>query len=523
VPLLHLGEGKYGLQFRAASDEGWLLDDKVSCMRIERQGDTVRLRLLLVNAPATLDKARTVDFALMPLPAKATPAGSRYFIWGGPDRDYRHAAFGWRKYGTGGDNWYLPSDEEFIALATNRTDHLSSPDKPTMRYSSFVGIGAPLPDCDSFRGQWFKDSEYKPEGAIQGDGKWVSPTGHKLDKPECFTEFPAFGWDEDLRDNYLWFHRKLVALSQSNGVYWDNGEIAHYLNLDAGIYGYVRDDGHKQPTNDSDSKRKLLKRLYTMGWLEGKPPLYNSKFAFQTPFEDIAYWWEGPFYLYTDDGTFFDGFQDLAGLRLARSSISLPSTINDCILGQNRRAFDYAAQRSYFALAVLHDMGLGMRVTPKTSPLLRRLDEEIGFLDKENQAEFIPYWETDKLVSFVEWKPEAGGKDSWRAWKPENVFVSVFRSKTQPGKTMLWFVNANDKTAVTGLRLDAQALTGLARKDVIVRNLETGDQLNKALPPTVTDANDAETLWGSMTVPPKDFRAVLIEKGEHKTVWNPWP
>ncbi len=523
VPLLHLGDGKYGLQFRAASDEGWLLDDKVSCMRVERHGETVRLRLLLVNAPATLDKARTVDFALMPLPAKPAPAGSRYFVWGGPDRDYAHNAYGWRKYGTGCDNWYLPSDEEYIRLGQVKGQGGTSRDKATMMYSSFVAVGAPLPDCDSYKGQWYKNSEVDfNNSAIQYGGKGKSPTGHPLDKGECFSEARPDGWDEDLNDNYLWFHRKLVALTESNGTYWDNAEITQYLNLDGGSFGYVRDDGHKQPTNDSYQRRSLMKRLYTMGWLEGKPPLYNSKFAFQVPFEDIYYEWEGWWYIYTDDGTFFDGMQDLAIMRLFRSSVNVPATINAGMPAQNRRAFDYAAQRSYFALAILHDMGLGS-VSLKNSPLLQKIDSEIGFLDKQNQAEFIPYWETDKLVSFVEWKSEVGGKDSWRAWKPENVFVSVFRSKTQPGKALLWFVNAGDKTAVTGLRLDAQTLTGLARKDVIVRNLETGDQLTKALSPTVTNPVDKETLWGSLTIPPKDFRAVIVEKGEYKLVNNPWP
>ena len=80
MPMLHLGDGHYGLQFRAASDEGWLLDDNVSCMRVERRDDAIRLRLLLVNAPATLEKARDVSFSLMPLPAKNAPPNVRYYI-----------------------------------------------------------------------------------------------------------------------------------------------------------------------------------------------------------------------------------------------------------------------------------------------------------------------------------------------------------------------------------------------------------------------------------------------------------
>ncbi len=527
VPLLHLGDGTHGLQFIAASDEGWLLNDDVSCMKVERHDKTVRLRLLLVNAPATLDKARTVDFVLRPLPVKDAPQGYRHFIWGGPNRDYVHHSFGWRKYGTGADNWYLPSDEEYGKLGELiRAGKSGGGGKlawtaPVMMYSSFPAVGSPLPDCDSFRGQWFKNSEYKDRGAVEGDGKYKSPTGHPYDKPECFTESRPWGWDEDLRDNYMWFHRKLVALTESNGTYWDNSEITHFLNLDAGEYGYLRDDGKPQPTNDSYHKRWLQKRLYTMGWLEGKPPLYNSKFAWNAPFADINNAVEGHWYIYTEDGTWFDNFEKtLSILRFFRSSHHLPTTIG---ASDHRQQFDTTAKRSYLTLAILHDLGI-IQVDRERSELLRRIDDEIGFLDKTRQAEFIPYWSPNNPVSFVRWSGQRG-QETWSTWQPEGVFVSMFRSQTLKGKAMLWFVNANNESVTTGLRMNPRAVTGRSRTETVFRDLETGSQLNKALPAAVVAEQDKEMLWSNIVLPPKTFIALIAEPGidDMGKVWRPWP
>lgn len=527
VPLLHLGDGTHGLQFIAASDQGWLLDDALSCMRVERLDKSVRLRLLLVNTPATLAKARTVDFVLRPLPVKDAPTGYRHFIWGGANRDYVHHAFGWRKYGTGADNWYLPSDEEYVKLGELiRAGKSGGGGKlawtaPVMMYSSFPAVGSPLPDCDSFRGQWYKDSEYRDGGAVQGGGQYKSPTGHPYDRPECFTESRPWGWDEDLRDNYLWFHRKLVALTQTNGTYWDNAEITHFLNLDAGDYGYIRDDGKPQPTNDSYHKRLLQKRLYTMGWLEGKPPFYNSKFAWNAPFAEINNAVEGHWYIYTDDGTWFDNFdQSLSALRFFRSSNHLPTTIG---ASEPRQPFDFAAKRSYLALAILHDLGI-IQVDRERSRLLRKIDDEIGFLDKSRQADFIPYWSPNNPVSFVRWAGERD-KETWQPWRPEGVFVSVFKSRMLPGKAMLWFVNTTDRTVTTGLRMHPREVTGVGRSQSVFRDLESGAFLSRQLPRTVVSEADRESLWMDIALPPKGFVALIAEPGAYDSqkAYRPWP
>jgi hypothetical protein len=322
----------------------------------------------------------------------------------------------------------------------------------------------------------------------------------------------------------MWFHRKLTVLSETHGAYYDNAEITHYLNLDAGSYGYIREDGHEQPTNNSFQRRRLMKRLYTMGWLGGFPPLHNSKWPFQTPFQTFNFMWEGNWHIYSEGGTFYDAHgHDLAQLRFFRDSIETPALIHQKIPGVDNRGFDNRATRSYFALAILHDIGVN-GVSAKNSELLRTLDKEIGFLDRERQAEFIPYWNADKPVKFVEWTASPGQAVRWRDAQPQPLHASVYRSQTQPKRSLLWIVNTGENDQLTGLRLDAVALTGKPRKAIIVRDLETGLQLRNDLPAGVNDKRDREELWQPFLMNRRSFRALLVEEGVYVAPPSPqWP
>jgi hypothetical protein len=194
------------------------------------------------------------------------------------------------------------------------------------------------------------------------------------------------------------------------------------------------------------------------------------------------------------------------------------------IPGIEDRVFDQAGARSYLALALLHDVGLD-QVSADNSALIRQLNEAIGFLDRERQAEFIPYWETAGLAGFVEWQADRAGRLSWREGQPDDVYVSIYRAQAEPKRALLWIVNAGTTPRLTGLRLDAQALTGRPRRDVIVRDIETGIQLRKHLPDSVKAANDKETLWRSFLLKPRDYVGLMVEQGDYVNPPHPvaWP
>ncbi len=538
IPVIAVGDGFNALQFRAASDQGWLLDDSKSCQIIERRDGKLSLRLLIVNAPASIEKPRTLNFAIMPLPAKPAVPNWRRLVWdytGGGEANYFHAAYGWRLYGTGGDNWYLPKDEDYKAIGDCLRHPGKYPDRcpawqgmqenkvaqkgPILMYSSAQAVGAPLPDADSFKGQWYGDSAVDFNTGDGRVGKARNLNGMFLwDKSECFSEATPCSYDDDLVDNYLFFHRKLVELADTNGTMWDNGPISWFTMLDTGAFGYVRDDGHVQPTCNVFTRRNLLKRLYTMGWMVGKPPFYFFKGFHELPFANMGWAIEGQAYIFSEHGTFFDQFTpDLTWFRTIWGCGTLPSRLDsDWARPPVGPMFAEKVYRSLFACALLHDYALRPMDHAFWDETLKKLDAAVGFTDPEKQAEFFPYWNNSEYVKLGEWTTKGSGKVGFNFVQPEGIFVSIYRSQTKPAKAILWFVNATEQDVNIGFWLDSKKLLG---KDEIPEcaNFDDGKKSKHFLPVTLFEPallvkkELLRQLWAAVNVRAKDYRAVIVE------------
>lgn len=509
IPAVAIGDGTYSLQFRAASDEGWMLDDDISCILIENKDGKPTLRLRIINKTALLDKERSLIFALIPLPAKPAPKNWRRIVWGYDQECYAHTAFGWRSYGTGGDNWYLPNDDEYRLLG----ECLHYPEKhpeltihgevkgnakrarkwPVLMYSSAVAVGAPLPAVKTYGGQWYGDSAVKFSSNTGRVGKRSNLNGRFLwDKKEDFSEARPKSYDDDLVDNYMWYHKKLIELANTNGTMWDNQEMAWYKALDTGAFGYLRDDGHVQPGANILMRRQLMKRLYTMGWLSGKPPFYFSKAFHQAPFMTIARGIEGAFYIMTKDGTFFDKFPDnLIDFRTFGGSSNIPFRYDaNWHPPKGTDKSNLRPIRSVLAVAILHDHAVRRRFNKAFwQKTLQTLDREVGFLDTKQQAEFLPYWNNADVIRF------AGNK------RPKGLFASVYKSQTNKGKALIWLVNASDDAVTEGLWIDTRKLVGKNGKSLTLRDAETGEKF------TAKKAH----LWENIKVKAKDYRAMILE------------
>jgi hypothetical protein len=532
IPALSLSDGYHALQFRAISDQGWLLNDEQSCQVLERRGGKLTLRLRIVNAPAVLDRPRTLTFALIALPAKPPIPNWRHRVW--DQSQYFHSAYGWRLYGTGADNWYLPTDEDYRILGdalrhpgnyTNRCpawqgekEHPSAQNGPILMYSSAGAVGAPLPDADSFKGQWYGDSAVTFESGDARVGKAWDLTGRFLyDKSECFTEAWPVSYDDDLVDNYLFYHRKLIELADTNGTMWDNAPIVWFTMLDTGAYGYVRDDGHVQPTCNIFMRRQLLKRLYTMGWMVGKPPFYFFKEFEEEPFFDMGWAIEGLAYIFSEHGTFFDQLPtDMTLFRTTWGGGRVPlRTDSDWARGPMWPMFAEKAYRSLFAVALLHDFALKPMDGWLWDSVLKRLDAAVGFRDPERQAEFLPYWDNADVVRLVRWT-QKGGKIGFDYVQPEGVFVSVYRSRTAPRRALLWFVNATEHDINIGFWLDPQKLLGKSTLYACT-GFDDGRKYDHHLPvslfePALAEGQELLTrLWSSVNVRARDYRALIVE------------
>lgn len=93
IPYVWLGSTKGGLSWFADSDEGWIPNDKVPAIEIERNREAqVDLVLNLISEETTLDAPRTITFALQASPVKEMPSGWRGYNWwcGDTFKNYAH-------------------------------------------------------------------------------------------------------------------------------------------------------------------------------------------------------------------------------------------------------------------------------------------------------------------------------------------------------------------------------------------------------------------------------------------------
>ncbi len=213
VPYAYLGNGGRGLWYLAESDRGWLLDDAKPCVLIERANGMPVLRLRLVNTPSHLTAAHTVNFTLFAMPNQPLPANARRMVWDGGEGDgeldlERSCWFntGWRRFGWGGDDFYMPSDNDYKefgdfihyperfeevgkrgagpawtlnflkghkkALGDEGVQH----DMVVVVYSSHNSISASLPEVATYAGEWCGDSNLVAETNAH-------PGGDELGKP----------------------------------------------------------------------------------------------------------------------------------------------------------------------------------------------------------------------------------------------------------------------------------------------------------------------------------------------------
>lgn len=97
LPYIYLGGPERGICFAADNDKDWITDGNVPMMVIDREGDSVLLRLNLVAKPSRLTRKRTLTFALQATPAKPMP----------------EAPYNWRRW------WATGTDQDVQSVQIN--------------------------------------------------------------------------------------------------------------------------------------------------------------------------------------------------------------------------------------------------------------------------------------------------------------------------------------------------------------------------------------------------------------------
>jgi hypothetical protein len=316
VPYVFVGGPERGICFAADNDRDWVPDPAVAACEIDREGETVNLRLNLVARPCRLSRPRTIRFALQATPAKpmpTEPVSWRRWWFTNPKHGQRHDVvgtmlgvnIGWGAAQLVTDSFPANEDVSFWeAMAANR-------DNGTMNWDYLERWKARYPALkDSFATyKWGLETVSGAPLNVAGStpAKYIFPYlnprgGSSLDPAFATTyldewssvDVAAPGWkpgpDRTLReklvpvwygcepvasnvDRQVWWLRKMVE-TFADGPYWDNFFTKpSWVPAEAGGPAYVDDEGRLKPGVNLSGFRSLVRRTAVMMHTLGKRPL----------------------------------------------------------------------------------------------------------------------------------------------------------------------------------------------------------------------------------------------------------
>jgi hypothetical protein len=494
APIAYAGTGDKGLWWFAEECRDWTLNPDLPAIQYIRTDKGVELRINIIAAPTTLDRERTIHFALLADPVKKQ-ADERKWQWAWGGKEYAHSTFGWREWGHSHDGYYMTDDDRAalrdvltgtkpFAVATGgfaeKAVKMAKTGGNIVLYGSTGNMMLDLPEWDTFSGEWHgssyipSDEKLPSPGHPNMQGSYTCPLVRDTQEQGC-------NWAPSQVACFLWYHDKLLRECPVNGTWWDNGsnfEIRDYDPARKAFYlkwnVFVR--------------RDLCKRLNTIGTLANRPPWWINNCHVDWSFNQVSWHIENDFYVDGPGNTLLDqmtvdNFRAYA--RLKRGIIHRLATRyggNDtCTIEERRRR-----ARNAIGLCLLHDIGAYQwdDMYTEFTRLPNLLHEYVGYFNEENGDDpcaFTGYWRSAPLVQCT----------------TPDVYVSVYRGK---GRAVLVILNGRKEARDVTLKINEQALLGRKLRDVF-------------------DAEDKHSLnvWGSYERPdhlgiePHGLRMLVVE------------
>jgi hypothetical protein len=442
LPYLWVGGEDRGLCWFAASDRDWVVDpqDAVSGLTLERNGDTLNLRVRLVQVPTTLDREHVITFGLMATPAKpiTAPAGGKH----SGQADWRDIEFG---FGNGdglilgmcsywGANLYdvSPASRDFtlvrkIAEAVKH-GQVDRPyfeqyqrDFPAMKaevnwsaqprkaryvipYTNLVGDFTGNREWRVYQDEWKKRSLDEYRAGKTGGGS--------ID----FVAIPV-----PSRQDYLLHHYRELLKNGFDSIYWDNMFLVTNRNVVAGG-GYRRPDGVFQGEVNIWLLRELAKRTAVLNHQLGKPNLNmphmtNANIIPVFSWTGTALDWEWKY----GDSDYQDRWRRdyVRAVSLGRQAGCIPVVLEGQTSGRPNAEW---LERTLTGVALSHDLVIWQ--PPKLYVEIKNHLRSKGLgrgLEKGEPACRVHHYWSEQPVTRVR-----GADTSWIAWEfPDEVVLLV--------------------------------------------------------------------------------------------------
>ena len=538
LPVVFLGSGDYGLWWLAESNDGWTQNDRTPCVEIERRPDRRTLRLRLVAERTTIHRPRAITFAFLVTPVKPMPKRWRAFAWDWPEAHYVHDTSGYRYYGDSVDAYALhtPADlkalRQFLLLPrrtnpnygwwSTRAEALRQ-GRPLVLYGSTWMLGAGFPEFNTFQPEWHANYNWcrpMPDLTFQGRTNYGGTI--TWTKPRDLSA-TGVNFCQSQIDCFIWYHQKLVKQVGLNGTWWDNSSIGQ-------IYDFAPGKGKVWKWNVF-ARRQLTKRLATMCWEAGRPPLWLQNMHVDFSWCQVGWHIENDFYIKRAGQDLIDQLpvDHLRAMTRTKGGLipQLHSRIPEAGQFVERMDQDKApvptleaasrykgdawdvrrAMRSIIGMCLLHD--IGERGLPAYKPFYQRdrtralkaMEQAVGFFS--GAPEFVPYWRSRRVV---------------RCDTP-GVYASVYVYRKPPGyadrtphaqRAVVVLVNANNAdTVVKGFAVEPRAVgLGAVRR---LYDAETRDAIPRLYNKKARRYEWGEWTPGSIMLGRHDYRLLVVE------------
>ncbi|MBC7286541.1 MAG: hypothetical protein H5T86_00550 [Armatimonadetes bacterium] len=490
---IYVGSPVRGLCWFAENDAGWSWDRQKPNADMTRQGDTLTLRVHLINEPIVIDGPRQITFGLLAAPVKPRI----------PD-DWRHR---WRRAGytlLGTDiNWFALGDcgsvypagkdmylWEMLAQANERElteEEVQSVIERGRKYFEPYG-----PECvESFvrhvrynlrarRGMkmvfYYNRASYQAAEEFQTfQDEWCLTDYRTLGEGNGIGEIKIVPTDSYI-DHALYWYGKSFDIARNQGVYWDNWFfVASYNTVTTGAY--YRPDGSIMPSTGIWGLRELAKRTFQYMNERGMFPLTMAHMTStgilpMLSFCTVQYDWEWKYsegdvqYRFPREYILLVSNGELAG--------TWPVLLND----HGALADDPWTGRTFAAVAMVHELDCPYPPWTKTGKAQLALFQHVDEMLSEPDLQVFRYWD-DEPQPVVASNPDV------------LTIVYVARGK----RALCAAVSYAEQDVAAELTIDASAL-GLANGFRVV-DAETGKEMaveGRRLPLEIRE-HDIRMFW----------------------------
>lgn len=405
APVTYIGNGDRGLWFFAWSDAGWVMKKDDPVVRVERlAGGTARLRVRLMSGPVSIDKPRTLRFALQAAPIKPNDVKYRSRI-----EEVAHDSSGYRYYGDSVDSYVLNTDQDYAELRKFLLYGTTLQENPDPRYAGWDGrIGRQLrtgaatrlmlygsqwmtglgaEEFDSFGGEWMGRNNWKPIPDTKFSGKknyggtvtWTTPRQISAAR---------VNWPQSMLDFFVWYHERLIDKCGINGTWWDNCYAGTVTEYDPEL-------GRLDAKWNFYNRRQLCKRLNVIGWEHLRPPCWSMNTEIEMSWCQMYWLVEGFWGPSAKDISTIDHFGSIDFFRAATRPKSTVMTCSTAYMTHFRGSTpekDREMTRSSDGILLSHD------IPPVNDKELRRKLNYVVDYDRTDNCLFMGYWMTPPFV-----------------------------------------------------------------------------------------------------------------------------